>query len=338
VRGRVIKTPSDLLSLNMLYITGEGSFSLTAAAMTVTKGVKISKIGVYDRIRNSGQWLRWMGEALCKTQGAMLEKPNFLEDKDIIIPDGTAEAVKGGKKIDYRLHYALDLFNFNCRYMELTTDKEGEKLSRYEIRETDIYVADRGYCTMTGLEHVRKANGNYVVRYKAKAFKLYDAAGNVVNVLEQLRGLQALESRDFNAYYRLATGETQPIRVVAMRKDEEAIAGSQRKMEQTKKKKQKNPPPKETLEMNEYVILVTSLGYTNNQILEVYRARWQIEMVFWRLKSLFGYGEVPSKRSDTVKAWFYGKLFLAALCESILKQGSFPPGPDTSFAGTQLVE
>jgi hypothetical protein len=46
------------------------------------------------------------------------------------------------------------------------------------------------------------------------------------------------------------------------------------------------------------------VNYTNKQILELYR-----------LKSLFGYGDVPSKNEDTVKAWFYGKLFMAALCE-----------------------
>ena len=81
----------------------------------------------------------------------------------------------------------------------------------------------------------------------------------------------------------------------------------------------------ETVELNEYIVIATSLDDTNEQILERYRARWQIEQVFYRLKSLFGYGNPPSKRDDTVQAWFYGKLLLAALCENILKRVSFPP-------------
>jgi transposase len=79
-------------------------------------------------------------------------------------------------------------------------------------------------------------------------------------------------------------------------------------------------------------VLATSLDYTNEQILELYRARWQVEQVFQRLKTLFGYDNVPSKRDDSVKAWFYGKLLLAALCESILKKVPFPPELDAKIA------
>ena len=325
IRGRVIKTPRELLALNMLYMDKESSFGMTAAAMTITKGIKISKIGAYERIKNSGEWLRWMAEELCRTQGAMVKKPEILGEREIIIPDGSAEAVKGGKQTDYRLHYALDLFGFRCRHMEITSDKEGERLSRYEVRETDIYVADRGYCTITGIEHVRKNEGNYVIRYRAKAFNLYDADGKRIELLREIRGLEAFESTEIQGYYRVQSGEMRPIRIVAMKKDEKAIAESKRKMTSKKKKRQKSVPTKETMELNEYIILVTSLEYTKEQILEIYRARWQIEMVFQRLKTLFGYGDVPGKKEETVKAWFYGKLFLAALCESIMKRESFSP-------------
>ena len=97
----------------------------------------------------------------------------------------------------------------------------------------------------------------------------------------------------------------------------------------------------DTVELNDYVVLATSLDYTNEQILELYRARWQIEQVFFRLKSLFGYGEVPSKRDDTVQAWFFGKLLLAALCETILKRMPFPPALEPAIIdiiGAQFME
>jgi hypothetical protein len=65
--------------------------------------------------------------------------------------------------------------------------------------------------------------------------------------------------------------------------------------------------------------------FTGCQTANCARYAWQIEQVFYRLKSLFGYGDVPSKSPDTVKAWFYGKLFLAALCEPVLRAVSFSP-------------
>jgi len=42
--------------------------------------------------------------------------------------------------------------------------------------------------------------------------------------------------------------------------------------------------------------------------------------VFLRLKSLFGLDEIPSHKEDSVLTWLYGKLFLATLCEAIVKQ------------------
>ena len=145
------------------------------------------------------------------------------------------------------------------------------------------------------------------------------------------RNLKALENIDVQCYYRLADGQFRPIRIVAMKKDAAAIEKCNRKMKRKVQRKQEKAVQQDTVELNEYVVLATNLGYTNSQILELYRTRWQVEQVFYRLKSLFGYGNTPNKRDDTAKAWFYGKLLLAALCESILKSMPFPPELEPVF-------
>jgi hypothetical protein len=61
------------------------------------------------------------------------------------------------------------------------------------------------------------------------------------------------------------------------------------------------------------------------QILELYRMRWEIELVFKRLKSLFHDNEIPWKLEGTARAWFYGKLLLASICEAVVNSGRFPP-------------
>ena len=54
-------------------------------------------------------------------------------------------------------------------------------------------------------------------------------------------------------------------------------------------------------------------------------ARRQIEIAFKRLKSLFGYNEMPARKEEKIKTWFYGKLLLAALCETLVNNGRFSP-------------
>ena len=339
--GGVICSAKSLLRLNMLYTTNNGSFQMAALGIALTEGVEISKNSVAKRIRNSGEWLRWMAMELCAEQGATIEKPDFLGDKRLLLLDATDETTKGKNKNTWRLHYIFNLFGFSCDSMELTTNKEGERLTRHEISPGDIYTADRIYCTMSGIEHVLNNNADFLLRFKSKAFILYNKAGERIDLLSHIRSLSELESTDVHCFYKLPSGTLRPLRIVAMKKDAKATAEAKRKMSRKVSKKQEKQVQADTMELNEYVIIATSLDYTNEQILELYRARWQIEQVFYRLKSLFGYDNVPSKRDDTVKAWFYGKLMLAALCESILKRVPFPPELETKIVdiiGAQFME
>jgi hypothetical protein len=89
------------------------------------------------------------------------------------------------------------------------------------------------------------------------------------------------------------------------------------------------PPSEAQLANNRYVIVMTSLLETEAcLILQLYRFRWQIELVFKRLKSLFGYNQIPSKVEASAEAWFYGKLLLAAFCETWANKARFSPWPD----------
>ena len=336
-RSRHIKTAEELLALNMLYITNNGSFQMASLGIRIAKGIELNKTAAYKRIRGSWRWLRSMAEELCAEQGASIRKPAFLGEKRVILADASDETTKGKEKSTWRLHYAFDLFNFSADQMKLTGIETGEKLSNYEIRENEIWIADRIYSTMSGIEYVLSKGGDYVIRFKSKAFNLYDEKGERIELLSFLRELRALESTDIRCFYRHETKEMRPIRIVAMKKEESAVEESKRKMKRKVSKKQEKPVYEETVELNEYVVLATSLEYTNEQIIELYRARWQIEQVFYRLKSLFGYGDVPSKNEDTVKAWFYGKLFLAALCEKILKLKSVSFSPEMVLSTTLAV-
>ena len=213
----------------------------------------------------------------------------------------------------------------------MTGNKEGEKLGRYSISKDEIVVADRIYCTMPGIEHVVEEEGSFVLRFKSKAFHLYDESGKRLELLPMLRQLKALESTDVRCFYKKPDGTLRPLRLVAMKKDAQATEASKRKMAGKVRRKQEKAVQADTVELNEYVVLATNLEYSNTQVLELYRARWQVEQVFYRLKSLFG--DTPSKREDTVRAWFFGKLLLAALCESILKRMSFPPELESIIVG-----
>lgn len=339
-RRGVIQSPSSLLRLNMLYVTNGGSFAMAALGMGLTEGITLSKVAAFERIGKSTEWLRWMAKGLLERDGMALEKPEFLGDRRVILYDASDEAVKGSCKSDYRLHYGFDLFNFQSKSVEVTSCNEGEKLTRYSMSPGEIAIADRAYCTVTGIEHGVSSGAEFVLRYRVNSFLLYDEAGERIDLLARVRHLKALENADIRGFYRHGRG-LRPIRIVAMKKEHKAVEQSRRKMAREAGRKQRKPVRADTAELNEYIVLATNLEDTNAQVIELYRARWQVEQVFYRLKSLFGYGDTPNRRSDTTQSWFYGKLELAALCESIHKRMSFPPEIEPALAtiiGTQFME
>jgi hypothetical protein len=73
---------------------------------------------------------------------------------------------------------------------------------------------------------------------------------------------------------------------------------------------------------NRYVVVVTAISDAAPGLIhELYRQRWQIELVFKRLKPLFGNHEIPVHIERSARAWFYGKLLLAALWETWVNTG-----------------
>ena len=100
-----------------------------------------------------------------------------------------------------------------------------------------------------------------------------------------------------------------------MRKSKEAAELAKQKLRRQASKKGKALRP-ETLEHAEYVSLFTSSDrhkLKGVDVLSLYRGRWQIELVFKRLKSIVGIGELPKHHPESCIAWLYGKLLVALL-------------------------
>jgi transposase len=96
-------------------------------------------------------------------------------------------------------------------------------------------------------------------------------------------------------------------------------------------KRKGHTPKPSTLESQGYVFVFTSLSQAElsaSQALELYRGRWQIELVFKRLKSILQLGHLRKIDPDSALSWIEGKLFVALLLESLLRQAEsfFPWG------------
>jgi len=80
------------------------------------------------------------------------------------------------------------------------------------------------------------------------------------------------------------------------------------------------------LEYAKYIILFTTFPeneFSSSNVLEWYRIRWQVELVFKRFKSLAQLGHLPKYGDESAKAWLYGKLFVALIVEKLIAHACF---------------
>jgi hypothetical protein len=333
-RGREIKTAGELLRMILIYLTEGKSFAGTSALLKLSSQIRMSKVAVFKRMRNSAQWLRWLCENIYQNAGLLAQKPRWLRKKTVVLVDATQTVKSGAQKQKYLLHYSLELFTLSLREFLLTEESTGEKLQNFkDFGPQDIVMADRAYGTVPGISYLKSRGVGYVLRIQSRdiANAVYTKKKEKIELFEQLSGLAEREIADISAYCEI-NGQREKIRLCAMRKDAQSETEG---LERLKRSNQRQCGGKavtdEQRRNNRYIILVTSFGkkVSAEQVLELYRMRWQIEIAFKRLKSIFEYNELPARHSESVRAWFYGKLLLAALCETLVNTGRFSPSQDT---------
>ena len=95
-----------------------------------------------------------------------------------------------------------------------------------------------------------------------------------------------------------------------IRKSQAAAARAQKKLQRRASKQGAALQPQTLLYAN-YVMVLTTFPpetFPPALILESYRFRWQIELVFKRFKQIAQLGHLPKYDQESAKAWLYGKL------------------------------
>ncbi len=284
----------------------------------------ISDVALLKRLRASSEWLRWMSFELISKRGINLEPPSWLSRFNVRTVDASVVSEPGSTGTDWRLHYTMKLYSLQCDQFLITRQETGESFLNFDIHNDDLIIGDRAYGRLKGMRHVTDNGGHYIVRLKNKAFKIYDSNGIDFSILNSVKSLPVGEVKDIDIYTSPKDGNKDKIRLCIIRKSDEEAEKAMNKALKDCSKKQRNVY-QETIELHRYITLATSLPKTISayQIAQLYRMRWQVEIAFKRLKSIMGLGHLPKKDEASARAWLHGKLFVAALVQSIIDEGTF---------------
>jgi hypothetical protein len=205
----------------------------------------------------------------------------------------------------------------------------GDSFKRYSVKAGDCLLADRGFSHLSGLEYLHARKARVIVRLNEQNTPLEHEDGTPVDVL---RWLQVLEEPGavgglpvwVRANKKDAAGDRIPARLCAVRKSVEATVLARRRLHDRARRSCGTLRPK-TLEHSAWIVVLTTVPEVrlkDDEVLQWYRVRWQVELAFKRLKSLSAVGHIPKSDAKSSRAWVYGKLLIALLTEKMQRHAA----------------
>jgi hypothetical protein len=325
VRRRKINSPEILLRLLLIHLAHGKSLRTTAAYAEQAQLCSVNDVALLHRLKASDEWFRWMSQQLMKSLKGPCFPRGLTKGFRVRILDGSSISEPGATGSDWRLHYSLQLNTLRCDTFRITDPEVGEDFQRYPVTEGDLLVADKGYCKRKGISYVLENGGHVLVRYHSSNLPLLTYRGKAFSTLELLRSLSPGRHGDWDVWFRSPQADLVKGRLCAIKKSKEAIELAKKKL-RSKASRQQRQLRRETLEYAEYVTVFTTVNrhrFTAEDILSLYRGRWQVELVFKRLKSIIGIGHLPKHNPESCIAWLHGKMFVAFLAERLHQEAEF---------------
>jgi hypothetical protein len=323
VRAKKLKCVGDLLRGLLAYVLSVSSLRQLGAWAVLIDLANLSHVAWQKRLRKARNFLLWLLiELLAVTAPAPV-----CEQPRVILIDATRLKEPGGCGDDWRLHLGYDLLAGRLLDVRITDQHTAEGFTLFDLRPGDLVVADRGYCRRKQLAFLVRKGCHLVVRLAFFQVPLLDEAGQPFDVLAWLKACQSGQQSCLVAFEY--EGERFAVRLIACSLPEEK-AEQARAKERKKAAKQQRQLKEETLYLCGWFLLLSSLPEKNwslEQVLTLYRARWQIELFIKRLKQILKVAQLRGKTALTNEATILALLVAWALLQ-----------PEVTFARAVLSQ
>ncbi|WP_246379193.1 IS4 family transposase [Gluconacetobacter johannae] len=314
-RVRKVRSAEGLLRLALMY--GPGGQSLRAAAARAGDAgiAELSDKAVEGRLRGMGDWLSHILGCLLASR-AGVPSPSDEAGLTLSLVDGSVICApgRGGR---WKLHACYDPGRGRFTSLQLTTDRIAEETAHTPVGAGRTVITDRGYARVRNFHDVLSQGSDFITRMGWRAVRLHDASGQKLDVMTTLPNDDLPCDRDVHV-----KGIAQPLRLVIQRLPAEG-AGTARRKKARKASRNGHKLDPRTAEAAGFLILLTSLSrdkHPAEQIIALYRHRWQVEIGFKRLKTLGGIDRLPAANPALARTWLLAHLIAAVMTDDLASE------------------
>lgn len=288
-RKRRIRSATDLLKILFIYACQKISFRMLAAAVCALGISAVSDTSLRKHFSKASSFLH---EMLHSMLSSFLKEPDisaYGKIKNVLLVDASVIRQDGKKQEQQRIHTCYSLNKNRICEIKVTDQHTAESLRHFSFTKDDLIMADAGYGTANNYIYAQEQQADVILRITPKNFCLYDADGNKISFIEKLKEAEKnhTEIMDISGFCKYKT-KTAFVRMIAEKLPEEQAEKSRKRKKKTASRKQ-NQITEETLFCAGWMVVITSLGteYCGEEILHLYRSRWQVELLFKRFKQNF---------------------------------------------------
>ena len=288
-RKRGVCSCVNLLRMLFLYASSSFSFRILATAACALGISAISDTAWRKRFSKAAPFLREILHSLLSAFLPAADISAFDGVENVLPADASVIRQNGKQQHQQRIHLCYSLNENRMKQVKVSDQHTAESLAHFSMKTGDLVLTDAGYGTAQNFIYAQEQGADVILRITPKNFCLYDTQGEKISLTALMKEAEEkhMEWTDVFGYCKYK-GKTGFVRVIAHRLPD-GQAAKARKRKTRKASKNQRRIQAETLFSAGWMTVVTSLGaeYSGEEILHLYRSRWQVELLFKRFKQNF---------------------------------------------------
>lgn len=255
-----------------------------------------------------------MAMKLPSVYGDHFDRIRLMDSTEFKLPQALASDFPGfagdGPVACMQIQFEYDILSskimdFSMRGARLSDQSYAHPLLEENVRPKDLIIRDLGYYKTESFKMIEERGGYYISRLHPTT-KIYDAQETLLDHKTLYHRLKRSGNKSLDVPIYLGKGAKHPVRLVVTLLPAKAV---KRRREKKRYKQNAHPEIYNYLQyMNLFITNVPDTMLPASQIVDLYRVRWQIELMFKNWKSILKIDKVRKMKADRVRCYLLGKF------------------------------